>query len=101
MPFSQKKLAFSFNILLLIPALVKMVEALHGPGNGAVKKQAVLSVAGALLSVGGAAVAANNPTYSDAIGQVIDFTVQSLNASGQMPAAAPDTAAPAPLPHVP
>jgi hypothetical protein len=42
-------------------------------------------VAGSLLQAGGAAVAANNPTYSDAIGKVIDATVSHLNETGEMP----------------
>lgn len=76
---------YAFNILGLIPSLVKLAEVFHGKGNGAQKKAAVLGVVGSLLAAGGASVAANNPAYSDAIGQIIDGTVATLNQSGGMP----------------
>lgn len=91
----MRNFSFALNFLTLIPALVKAVEALHGKGNGAEKKAAVLNVAGSLLASGGAAVAANNPAYAAAIGAVIDSTVSMLNASGQMPTPEP---APEPTP---
>lgn len=80
-----KTIAASFNFLSLIPNLVKLVELFHGGGNGAQKRDAVIGMASSILAGAGAAAAANNPAYKDAIGGVVDATVASLNASGQMP----------------
>jgi len=87
-----KNIAIGFNILALIPALVKLAEVFHGGGNGADKKAAVIGVATSLITAGGAAAATNNPAYADAISQVVDATVETLNGSGQMPTPAPAAA---------
>jgi hypothetical protein len=79
--------AWAFNIIGLLPSLIKLAEVIFGKGNGAEKKAAVIDVATSLVQAGGAAVAANNPTYADAVSKIIDVTVSQLNASGEMPTA--------------
>lgn len=82
---NQKNFAVYLNLLVLIPSLVKMVNAFH-TGDGASKKAAVIDLAGSFLEAGGAAVAANNPIYADTVSQVIEYSVSALKGSGLMPA---------------
>lgn len=84
-----------------LPMWIMAVEALHGNGNGAAKKQAVLELAGSTLNV----VAGADPklapalqTAAPAIGMAVDGVVSTLNAFGVLNG--PKTPAPAPAPQL-
>jgi hypothetical protein len=76
-------------ILSGLPALIQAVESIAGAvqGQGAVKKQAVLDVAGAVVDAvsalpGNTATAAQKPAIIGLTGAAVDTLVGAYNAAG-------------------
>lgn len=82
MNFGGKTMAFSINLLPLILSLVHMAEVLHGSGNGAEKKAAVIEGVKQAAAVGITAVQANNPKHAAQIDMAINIASATLFPKG-------------------
>lgn len=73
------------TLLDLLPSIIKFIEALHGPGNGATKLASAVSLAQQLVPEI-APHLTNDPAKIDTVNKLISFGVGVLNATGQLPA---------------
>ncbi|MBZ5628286.1 MAG: hypothetical protein LAO06_05400 [Acidobacteriia bacterium] len=70
--------------IAFVPSVVQGVEAVFGSKSGADKKEAALNFVASALSITQAVTAkeiADPETFRNGLGQIIDGTVQCLNAS--------------------
>lgn len=89
-------IALFLQLLPYLPAIIKFVEQLHGPGNGAAK----LATAVNLMQQLAPEIAphlTSDPAKLDAVQKVIGVSVAVLNATGQMPTAEPKPSVQSPL----